>query len=582
MATVVNKRQQARNEKTLQELLKQPGNGRCADCDTKNPVSNRRYNPKNSKANIPIDADEVDNAMERFIREKYEHKTLCGEGRPLPSIRQHTGSSSGSSNDIGPPVPAKNAPRLSSTLRSSSAMFTSQNSLPSPPASDWSSNGSRKMAGIPEDALPSRDHSFESKLDQLKGMGFPNETRNSTILKGTAGNMDRAIQTLLRLGEGGPSMAMNAHRAPQQTNGITIQPTGTSQSSTSTNPPPLQQPLQTSVNGTNPFFQTQNTSQPVQPASASALEQSFQNFSISQPQTQQLFPNNTGTWAAQRSRAPSLQNNPFLKTFTPPISPSPYPMQQQSSNPFLRTSQSQTFAPSNPFGQMQQPQQQQVAPLMPQATGFSHQSAPSQSIPTPIQNPMQAQPTGAAQFQNHPQQMQSPQQFFSPQQAPIQSPPPSQLPSSNPYAQHVQQQPQNYFTAESQPPTQAMQPAQFQNFQNPQQVYQSFQQPHPSYTHQRQYYDKNSILALYNTPSLQHQTTQQTQAAAQAPPHIQQRSVTMPLMNGSSNPFGAAPSPNAQPPSVASPGHASRDSMAFMGGRPPSPDAFSGLSARYT
>lgn len=38
MASALNKRQQARNERTLQELIKSvPGNGNCADCGARNP-----------------------------------------------------------------------------------------------------------------------------------------------------------------------------------------------------------------------------------------------------------------------------------------------------------------------------------------------------------------------------------------------------------------------------------------------------------------------------------------------------------------------------------------------------------------
>ena len=38
MASIVNKRQQARNERTLQDLIKNvPGNDRCADCFVRNP-----------------------------------------------------------------------------------------------------------------------------------------------------------------------------------------------------------------------------------------------------------------------------------------------------------------------------------------------------------------------------------------------------------------------------------------------------------------------------------------------------------------------------------------------------------------
>lgn len=38
MASVLNKRQQARNERTLQDLIKNvPGNSVCADCGARNP-----------------------------------------------------------------------------------------------------------------------------------------------------------------------------------------------------------------------------------------------------------------------------------------------------------------------------------------------------------------------------------------------------------------------------------------------------------------------------------------------------------------------------------------------------------------
>jgi len=38
MAGIVNKRQQARNERALQELIKTvPGNDKCAECGAKNP-----------------------------------------------------------------------------------------------------------------------------------------------------------------------------------------------------------------------------------------------------------------------------------------------------------------------------------------------------------------------------------------------------------------------------------------------------------------------------------------------------------------------------------------------------------------
>jgi len=46
MSSIKNKRQQARNERMLQDLIKSvPGNDRCADCGTRNPGSLSRSSP---------------------------------------------------------------------------------------------------------------------------------------------------------------------------------------------------------------------------------------------------------------------------------------------------------------------------------------------------------------------------------------------------------------------------------------------------------------------------------------------------------------------------------------------------------
>ena len=562
---------------------------------TGNLASNRRYNPKQQKPNIPIDADEVDGAMERFIREKYQHKTLCGEGRPLPSIKHHTGSSSGSSNDIPPPLPAKNGPpRFTPGMRSSSATFPqTSNALPSPPASDFSSNGSRRMAGIPEDGPPSRDHSFDNKLDTLKEMGFPNESRNSTILQGTGGSVDKAVETLVRLGEGHGTARSNVLKS-SQTNGISFESPAVSQASTGTSVPPTTlQHTQSASNTSNPFNRPPAAPiQQPQQTGLQAFEQSFQNMSISQPHTQSqvpsLFPNNTGSWTGQQPANAAVQTNPFMKTFTPPVSPSPYQYHTatQTSNPFLRTAQSQTFSSSNPFGTaVQQPVQ------APQSTPMTNWNQPVSAV-----NGYSATQAGQPQHQQQSQMQQTyvPQQSMqasSPTSAPMQPLNPfGQSQQSVTYLDPNQQQalPQTY--SYNQAPNH-IQPQQYQNFTQPSQFYGQ------TYPQQRPFQDKNSILALYNTPSPTNQApyqqqqpqditqqnfqqaqtyVSQTEQPPQPPIQPAQRSVTMPIMsNSNSNPF------TSSTPAKAQTGHVSRESMAFTVGRSASPDAFSGLSSQW-
>jgi hypothetical protein len=181
MTSAISKRQQARHEKTLQDLIRTvPGNDRCADCASKNPgwaswnlgiflcmrcaalhrklgthvskvkslsmdtwgseqvdsmksngnvVSNQLYNPKNVKAEIPIDVDEVDGVLERYIRQKYEHRSFSGGigggGGRQPAAKHYTGSTStGSLGDDPPPLPPKPGKKFGFSLRSSSSSFT--------------------------------------------------------------------------------------------------------------------------------------------------------------------------------------------------------------------------------------------------------------------------------------------------------------------------------------------------------------------------------------------------------------------------------------------------------------------------
>ncbi|KAG9196262.1 hypothetical protein G6011_01383 [Alternaria panax] len=679
MASALNKRQQARNERTLQDLIKTvPGNGTCADCGARNPgwaswslgiflcmrcaalhrklgthiskvkslsmdkwdnaqvdnmkrignlESNKTYNPRNVKPSIPIDIDEVDSAMERYIRAKYEQRIYLDASRP--GTRQNTGSTS--SEDRPPPLPPKPTGRFGFGLRKAA---TSPRNL-TPPLSPGLSGFSQQDQSPPRINKPSRvfgsnihtsGDGMDSKLAQLRDMGFPDDKRNSTVLKGLNGNLDRAVEALIRLGEQDPGRSRGSTPTPASqpaSNGISFDNLSTAPTTTSSTNPfdaldaPTQAfqqqtqlaPLQTQQaypsNSYNPFLQqaSQGYVQQQAPQQQSQqqnygyqqnpwnqqqqnLEQSFQGMQISNQQPQQpLFPNRTGGAESQPLSFP--QTNPYNQSFTPPPMPqipeqyssffAPQQPQYQSmsnpsspGNPFLRSSRSQMFTPtnlvnSNPFGQSTFQQQQPS----------QSQSAHPQSAP-----PQQQMPNPWSQQQQ--QQLLPQQQSSQPQTAP----PQQQMP--NPWSQQQQQQQYSQAsdpetanpwqtqrsTYQTQDPTVNYQ-VQQQSFQNQQQLYQQ-QSSNP--------FDKNaSILSLYNQP----QQVLQQQPQQHAQPTAVQASTPAAQTPGRSNPFGGmSGAPQGQALSAAqTPGmrHVSNESVDFsglMGGRH-SPDAFSGLSASF-
>ncbi|KAF1838702.1 hypothetical protein BDW02DRAFT_368753 [Decorospora gaudefroyi] len=546
--------------------------------------SNKTYNPRNVKPQIPVDVDEVDSAMERYIRAKYEQRIYLHDSRP--GTRQHTGSTS--SEDRPPPLPPKPTGRFGFGLRKAA---TSPKHL-TPPVSPGL-GGFGQETSPPRVNKPSRvfgsniqtsGDGLDSKLTTLRDMGFPDDKRNATVLKGLNGNLDRAVEALIRLGEQNPVKSRGSTPTPPTkpaANGISFDAQNTAPAATaSTNPfdaldapaqaPQQQPPLapihtqQTSYGGAssqpiyspnsyNPFLSQASEGHAQQPAlqqqqsfnyqqnpwdqQPQNLEQSFQGMQISNQQPQQpLFPNRTGGYG-QSQPSPYVQTNPYHQSFTPPPMPqiseqyssffAPQPQYQSMSNPsspgnpFLRSSRSQMFTPTNPFGQSlleQQPSQPQQA---------QQQQAP---------NPWAQQHT----------QVSSPQ-------------------GSNPW--------QSQQSFQSQDPHQNYQ-AQQQSFQNQQQLYQQ-QSTNP--------FDKKSILSLYNQPQSTPQQAEQqqaSQATVQAPAPVTQATT-------GTNPFASSSVlPQGQPLSaVQTPGvrHVSNESVDFaglMGGRH-SPDAFSGLSASF-
>ncbi|KAI4731735.1 ArfGap-domain-containing protein [Aureobasidium sp. EXF-10728] len=652
MASTVSKRQQARNERMLQDLLKVPGNDRCADCAARNPawsswslgiflcmscaaihrkmgthiskvkslsmdswspdqvdnmkrvgnvVSNRTFNPQNVRPDIPTDADEVGGVMERFIRQKYEHKAFVG-ARP----RSHTvgGASISSTEGVPPPLPPKPGKKFGFSLGVRSSSVTQQRFTP-PLSPALTGSDGRSTPPVGKMNKPSRvfgsnvgnqeEETFDTKLASLREMGFPDTRRNSMVLKNVNGNLDKAVETLVRLGDTtsgaqGTLTPMSGSTSSSTANGIYIEKQRA-------------QP-EKAASSTNPF-DALDLQPPrrafTQPALSTAAPQPFYNPFLqpqAQPQAQQSLQNSFSAMQISNQQPQQYQNNPFMPQQiqqplqAPTLAPQEtqqYQQPQPQSNPFLRKTQSQTFAPSNPFGI-----QLSAAPQNSWLAQSQVQTPQAQS-PAAFYQPQQdffsAQPQQQQQSQ-YQQQLQQPQQQQVPYQQSQQLAPQH---TSNPYANMAPQPNSNPFQL-----PQSSQPEPYQSYQSAQQqMPQQQQQLYPQPTGR---YGKTDIMALYNQPQLAPSRPlqslpengmaptvmpQQQQQQIQVPYQMQQppqRSVTMPVGSGSMNPFGtgfSAPQQDQQ----ARPGarHVSQESRDFvgMGNRPHSPDAFASLSARY-
>jgi hypothetical protein len=549
-----------------------------------NEKSNQQWNPQNSKASVPLDVDEIDSAMERYIRQKYEQKAFMA-GKPASrspttssTSRSPTApmriSNTGSSDDQPPPPPPKPGRRFGFGLRSSSSAFPLGRN-------HGHSENPKKGASIPPLVVGKESRVFgaaigvteseqglDYKLLQLKEMGFPDEKRNSTVLKGNNGDLEKTIESLVRLGEGTPtgfrtsgtssvSSRQNTPALPESRSA----PFSIGASVTRVTKSAQQTPLGTpsTARSNNPFDIPQ-----AQASQQSAFESAFENMTIAPAQTQAnqsqaLFPNSTG---GATTTQPQLQQT-YQQSMTPPVPQMQQfanfnnPYAQQAHNPFITNQQpiSPPHSANNPYINMQQ----------------------NMASPNPFLNQTVTQ-----------------NQMLSPQQA--QFPPQSQVPQQ--WAQNMQspqqaafiQSPDLYGTQLFSPnvlnsPFQLPSPGYF----NPHNPYQSQMQgmmPQPTGR-----IDKSSIMALYNYPQLapaqQTPSPQSTEAnntspppqAAILPPGVKspQRSVTMPVA-ASKNPFAAAGNPSAAPVPPPQTNSTWRESM--DGGRH-SPDAFASLSARF-
>ncbi|KAI0179321.1 ArfGap-domain-containing protein [Hypoxylon sp. FL1284] len=653
MSGLMTKRQQARNEKLLHDLVQSvAGNNFCADCQARNPswaswnlgvflcmrcaaihrklgthiskvkslsmdswsndqvetmkrvgnvASNKIYNPQNKKPPVPIDADEADSAMERFIRAKYTQPVTNGHG----AKKQNTGSSD---EGTPPPLPPKTGSRFFSFRSKKDSRHDDHQH--SQRGSDSLRNKPSKVFGasVHQDTPEDTAH----KLTQLRDMGFMDDKRNAMILKGMNGNLEKTVESLVRLGEGGgPSLALSQQHdtsLPATSRSLTPQPVspqpavGLSKSSPSSarspaspasnNPwdiQPAAQPQSSQSTGTlqnrNPFYATNPFGMPGQQAEYT-LNQSLQNLSLG-PSQQQLFPHHTGGVPASQPMTQSF----YPHSMTPPI-----PQTQNFASPAFNSSQTYPQPASHPTPQpsqnynpfLQAPPNSQ--PALSLNTGQFQNQGPFAN------NPFTKSPTRITSPLNQiPEQTQ--QNFYGSSQSPY---------ASNPYAS-------NPFFTPSQPVQQQAPVPQPQPAQPTQQAWYESQPlpqaaPQPSYQ-PPQRANTASIMALYNYPQLAPtrpqsqgqgvpgaeaqqavQASTQPQAAPQQPPSSPLSGNKNPFLNStavSNSNQAPAPSPFAPSgnPSLAGSNARSRESMtlgmemAWNNGRH-SPDAFASLSAR--
>ncbi|KAI1778106.1 ArfGap-domain-containing protein [Hypoxylon cercidicola] len=651
MSGLMTKRQQARNEKLLHDLVRSvPGNNLCADCQARNPswaswnlgiflcmrcaaihrklgthiskvkslsmdswsneqvetmkrvgnvASNKSYNPQNKKPPVPIDADEADSAMERFIRAKYMQTPTNGHG----TKKQNTGSSD---EGTPPPLPPKTGSRFFSfRSKKDSRLYDHQH--------DDHQRGPEPMRNKPSKVFGASVHQdtpedSAHKLMQLRDMGFTDDKRNAMILKGVNGNLEKTVESLVRLGEGGGSTLTLSSQPresslPTSSRSLTPQPVspqptiGLSKSSPasartpaspSNNPwdiQPTAQPQSSQSTGTlqnkNPFYASNPFGMPSQQAEFN-INHNLQNLSLG-PSQQPLFPHHTGGVPASQ---------PMTQPFYPHSMTPPIPQTQNfaslsfnSNQTYPQAASQVTSQPSqsyNPF--LQAPSNSQPS-LSLNTSQFQNQNQNQGSY---VNNPFTKSPTRITSptLNQIPEQTQ--QNFYGSPQSPYASNPffamnqPVQQPTSAPQPQPTQQ-----AWYESPPVAQAPTQA-------------AYQPPQRANT--------ASIMALYNYPQLAParpqtqdqsasgaemyqtaQTSTQSQAPPQPPssplsgnknPFLNSNTISVPTQAPAASPFASSGNSN-----IAASSARSRESMtlgmemAWNNGRH-SPDAFASLSAR--
>lgn len=514
--------------------------------------ANRTFNPKNTKPEVPLDVDEVDAVLAKFIKQKYDQQLFSGGHTRAPAMRTDTGntSSTRSSEDQPPPLPPKPGKRFGFGLRSvSSALPLSRNHPKSAPQSPQTSSGGfddpirvNKQSRVFGTSIGGGGtENIESKLTQLRDMGFSDNGRNLNVLKAHGGDVERTIESLVRLGEG--SNPTSRSRTPASTrnvavsqplpstaqsngpvNGLSFESRAGEVSQTNTgstgpqagqsptpfpDPPPAQPSLQArSFSVGNPYqVRAQEPSynpfdmpsqQQQQSAASTPLDQAFQDMQISQ-QSQQppLFPNATGGYP----NLPPHNQDPRLQTMTPPITQLPQQNPPQ-------------FNQSNPYAQQNQP--------MNGSQNLFHNTTQQPQIAST--NPYQLNGVQNVQQNSQPQIFNQSYNPFGQQTV--------QPPQNNGY-----QSPQMYSPmtqqggwGQSQPQSPQIQQGSFSHAQSPQLQQGGFSQEHPPNMRQGSFQQPT----MNHNPYLQ-QNQQQQQQFHQQPQYSLQHPVTDPVGLGVQN-----------------------------------------------
>jgi hypothetical protein len=423
-----------------------------------NAIVNKTFNPKNVRPDIPLDADEVDSAMERFIRKKYQERSLSSGKPRLPSRGADSGLTDSMDESPPPPLPPKKGKLFGFGLRASSAAYPSSKAdrkkLPIEPTFEGAYGmASTDFEGSKDDNHSQRAIEFHAALDNedmseklhvLREMGFRDEQQNTYVLKRLNNRLELAVEYLIKHGKKKPSggtvvsaepIRKGSATFPEVANGPATQGPQTESNpferravsdqvglsfSTSQQPPQVQ----VSNSGTlgssgailsnNPF-----ESQPVQAPTVASLEQSFQGMQIARP----LFPNSTGGYPVQSQ--PQFDSR-LQHSMTPPVPliPQQYgfvaspPAMNVASNPFFQDPQSSQSSFSNPYASAMQ-----TPSSFASSNPFFTQMASSGNIQQPLQQPQSSMnlqnPFGIPPSEPQAQQQQFQQQTNLPSQQTI-------------------------------------------------------------------------------------------------------------------------------------------------------------------